>query len=158
MFISSISFVISNSSSGKLVLTSIVFKSVPFLFLTLTAFLVLALSSGMAHTSDQCGELQCQTKYTDSRRPDLDSYRSSDTQRMQHQGNGFCSLFCRVLNWKTFVIGFGAGSLEVKRSRIWQTEVHWYRLTIKGTLFFYIIPQILCKGRIPNNGQNISWT
>lgn len=109
MFIGSISFVISNSSSGKLALTSIGFKSVPFLFVTLTAFLVLALSPGMAHTSNQCEELQCHTKYTDTRKPDLDSYPSSVTQRLQHWGNCFCSLYCHVLNWKHSLLSLGLG-------------------------------------------------
>lgn len=73
MFLSFTSSVIFNSSYGKLVLTSIVFESVAFLFLILFALLILALPPVMAHTLNQCEELWCHTEYTDKRSPDLGS-------------------------------------------------------------------------------------
>lgn len=73
MFLSFTSSVISNSSYGKLVLTSIVFESVAFLFLILFALLILALPPVMAHTLNQYEELWCHTEYTDKRSADLGS-------------------------------------------------------------------------------------
>lgn len=57
MFFSFISSVISNSSYGKLVLTSIVFGICGFSFLNPFALLIFALPPVMAHTLNQCEEL-----------------------------------------------------------------------------------------------------